>query len=125
MTIFLNMLARRHDGVEALKVFFEWLELNLRRWLRCDGCSGIGTKDHNLGSIDRVEKAKKIGYVVTGGLFTVRQLGSHCVCKRDTYGEDILRYLLASVCARLLRTMPVRVARPGQGPGRPRAHRTT
>ena len=64
MTVFRNMFTCRHDGVETLNFFPRWLELDIYRWLRCSGCSEVCTRDHNLGGIDRVEKAKRISHVV-------------------------------------------------------------
>ena len=58
MTILRNMFARRHDGVEALEVSFEWLELDLRWWVKCDGCDRINIRDRNLICINSAEKAK-------------------------------------------------------------------
>ena len=46
---------------------------------------------------------------MSGGLFTVGQFGLHCVCNRDGHGEDIRRFLLARVCARLFRTVQYRL----------------
>ena len=59
-----NMFTCRHDGVETLNFFLRWLELDTCGWLRCSECSEICTRDHNLGGIDRVKKAKGITHVV-------------------------------------------------------------
>ena len=71
MAVFRNMFTCRHDGVETLNFFLRWLELDMCRWLRCSGCSEICTRDHNLGGIDRVKKAKWISHVVIIGFLTV------------------------------------------------------
>ena len=95
MTVSRNMLTCRHDGVETLNIFSQWLELDICRWLRCGGCSEIGTRDHNLSGIERVKKAKRICHVVSIRFLTVRRFSLHhnfvcrkmitCVCVLNSF----------------------------------------
>ena len=117
MAVSRNMLTCRHDGVETLNIFSQWLELDICRWLRFGGCSEIGTRDHNLGGIERVEKAKRIGHVVSIRFLTVRQFSLHhnVVCPR----------MVTCVCVPTLSDHAALAARPGQGQGKLPVHQTT
>ena len=97
MTVSRNMLTCRHDGVETLNIFSQWLELDICRWLRCGDCSEIGTRDHNLSGIECVKKAKRIGHVVSIRFLTVRRFSLH--------HNFVCRKMITCVCAQLLQTM--------------------
>ena len=97
MTIFRNVLTCGHDGIETLNVLFEWLALDVCQWLRCGGCSKIGTRDHNLSSIDHVKKAKRIVHAGSNRLLTIRWLGLH--------HNFVFRKMITCVCTQLFQTM--------------------
>ena len=95
MTVFWNMFTCWHDGVETLNFFPRWLEQDICRWLRCSGYGEICTRDHNLGGIDRVKKAKRISHMVI--ILTVRWY---------SFRDDVaLHKRITCWCVQLLQTM--------------------